>query len=296
MTKTDQTHRPDAVTRRIPAGVRVRRAGGSLIIYGVLTIVSLATVLPMVWMIFTSLKSPQEYLTNSWLWPTSPQWDSYVTLFTERNFGRYFLNSLIVTVPSVGAIIILAAMVSYGLVISRPKARGRTLMYFVIGQMIPLTAILAPLYLTLRGFGLINNYLGLILANIAGAMSMAVFLTYGFFRAVPSEIADAAAIDGASKWRTFWSIYIPLGAPGLATVGIFQSLAIWNDILLVILVMQRNELQTINVAVFQAVGEYGTDVPALFSGLTVAALPVLIAYLLFTRQFISGLTAGATKG
>lgn len=282
--------------RRVPAGVVARRTLGSGLIYGVLAIVSLATVLPLVWMVFTSLKSPPEYLTNSWLWPRDPQWSAYLTLFTEKNFGRYFLNSLIVTIPSVAAILLLAAMASYGLVIARARSRGKVLMYFVIGQMIPVTTIIAPLYLILRGMGLINNYAGLILANIAGAMSLAIFLTYGFFRGIPSEIADAAAIDGAGRWSTFWRIYVPLGAPGLATVAIFESLAIWNEILLVILIMQRNELQTINVAVFQAVGEYGTDVPALFAGLTVAALPVIITYLIFTRQFVAGLTAGATKG
>lgn len=281
--------------RRSPAAI-VRRVAGSTIIYTVLAIVSIATVIPMIWMVFTSLKSPPEYLTNSWLWPRDPQWSAYVTLFTEKNFGRYFVNSLIVTLPSVALILLIGAMAAYGLVISKRRARGRTLMYFVLGQMIPVTGIIAPLYLMLRGADLINNYLGLILVYIAGAMSFTVFLTYGFFRGIPSEIADAAAIDGAGRLRTFWSIYVPLGAPGLATVGIFQFLSIWNDILLVILIMQRNELQTLNVAVFQAVGEYGTDVPALFAGLTVAALPVIIVYLLFTRQFVAGLTAGATKG
>jgi len=286
MTET-ATHRRAARTRRLT---------GTIIIAAVLGIVSLATVLPLVWMVFTSLKSPAEYLGNSWGLPLNPQWSSYVTLFTDKNFGRYFLNSLLVTVPSVAAILLLAAMASYGLVVSGVRSRGRILMYFVLGQMVPVTAIIAPLYVMLRSMGLINNYLGLILTNIAGAMSLAVFLTYGFFRAIPREIADAAAIDGAGHWQTFWRIYVPLGAPGLATVAIFESLAIWNEILVVILIMQRNDLQTINVAVFQAVGEYGTDVPALFAGLTVAALPVIITYLIFTRQFVAGLTAGATKG
>lgn len=288
------TERP--IRRRRSTTAVLRRAVGSTVIYGVLTIVSLATVIPLIWMVFTSLKAPPEYLTNSWLWPKDPQWDTYITLFTERGFSRYFLNSVLVTVPSVGLILLLAAMAAYGLVISRPRMRSRTLMYFVIGQMIPVTAIIAPLYVMLRTVHLINSYLGLILVFVAGAMSISIFLTYGFFRAVPSEIADAASIDGAGRWRTFVAIYLPLGAPGLATVGIFQVLSVWNEILLVILIMQRNELQTLNVAVFQAVGEYGTDVPALFAGLTVAALPVVIVYLLFTRQFVAGLTAGATKG
>ncbi|WP_175477084.1 carbohydrate ABC transporter permease [Ruania alba] len=274
----------------------IRRAAGSTVIYGVMTVVSLATVIPLMWMVFTSLKAPPEYVTNPWLWPREPQWGTYITLFTERGFSRYFLNSILVTVPSVSLILLLGAMAAYGLVIARPRTRSRTLMYFVIGQMIPVTAIIAPLYVMLRTTHLINSYLGLILTFVAGAMSISVFLTYGFFRAVPREIADAASIDGAGRWRTFASIYLPLGAPGLATVGIFQVLSVWNEILLVILIMQRNELQTLNVAVFQAVGEYGTDIPALFAGLTVAALPVVIVYLLFTRQFVAGLTAGATKG
>ncbi|MFC7620457.1 carbohydrate ABC transporter permease [Microlunatus sp. GCM10028923] len=286
----------EPLRRRRPPAVVARRFAGSAVIFTVLAVVSVATVVPMIWMIFTSLKSPAEYLVNSWFWPRDPQWSAYLTLFTEKNFGRYFLNSTAVTVPAVAAILLIGAMAAYGLVISSRRARDRTLMYFVIGQMIPVTGIIAPLYLMLRGADLINNYAGLILAYIAGAMSFTVFLTYGFFRAVPPEIAEAAAIDGAGRLRTFWSIYLPLGAPGLATVGIFQFLSVWNDILLVILIMQRNELQTLNVAVFQAVGEYGTDVPALFAGLTVAALPVVIVYLLFTRQFVAGLTAGATKG
>lgn len=266
------------------------------LVYLVLTIVTVVTIAPVIWMVFTSLKSPTEYVANSWLWPQDPQWSSYVTLFTEKRFGRYLANSLIVTIPSIVMILLFGAMAAYALVLMQRRARSATLMYFIIGQMIPVTAIVAPLYLILRGARLINSYPGLILAYVAGALSLAVFLMYGFFRAVPREIADAAAIDGAGPVRIFLHIYLPLGAPGLATVGIFEFLGVWNDILLVILIMQRSDLQTLNVAVFQAVGEYGTDVPALFAGLTVAALPVVVIYLLFTKQFVRGLTAGATKG
>lgn len=269
---------------------------GSIVIYSVLGLVAVLTVTPLLWMVFTSLKSPQEYLVNSWSLPQSPQWDAYVTLFTKRNFDRYFINSLIVTIPSVALILLFGALAAYGLISSRGRIGPRVLIYFILGQMVPLTAIIAPLYVTLRSLNLVNNYLGLILASVASSMPFSIFLIYGFFRSVPSEIADAAAIDGASRLRIFWSIYVPLGAPGIATVGIFEFLSSWNSILLVILIMQRNELQTLNVAAFQAVGEFGTDVPALFAGLTVAALPVIIVYLLFTRQFVAGLTAGATKG
>jgi raffinose/stachyose/melibiose transport system permease protein len=278
--------------------VRQRLAARGLraAVYAVLTLVSISTVLPLLWMVVTSLKTQPEFLRNAWGPPLEPTAAAYVELFNRSNFGRYFLNSIVVTTSAVVMVVGVGAMAAFAL--ARYRFRGRSMMvsYFLIGQMIPATVLIVPLYLIVRALQMLNTYQGLVFAYTAGALPLVIFLLRGFFMTIPSEIEDAARIDGASEWQLFARIILPLGAPGLATAAIFEFLFIWNDFVLVLVVMQRNVMRTLTLAVFQAVGEYGTDFPSLFAGLTVSAVPVIVVYLLFTRQFVRGLTAGALKG
>ncbi|HLH73929.1 MAG TPA: carbohydrate ABC transporter permease [Chloroflexota bacterium] len=265
-------------------------------VYVLLTAITITTIVPVLWMIETSFKTQFEYLQNTWLWPTQPTLDAYIGLFQQANFGRYFVNSVVVVVTSVFSILLVGSMAAYAL--SRYQFGGRHLIlgYFLLGQMLPVTVLIVPLFLIVRDLGMLNTYAGLALAHTAGALPLVIFLLYGFFLAIPHEIEDAARIDGASEFDIYWRIILPLGAPGLATAGIFQFLFIWNDLLLVLIIMQRDVMRTITLAVFQAVGEYGTQVPSLFAGLTVSSIPVIVVYLLFTGQFHRGITAGALKG
>lgn len=266
------------------------------LIQAILVAGSIITVVPILWMITASVKSPSEYARNPWWLPREFEWSNYVELFTERDFGTYVYNSFAVTVPALVIVLIASSMGAYGIVQKRFRMGRGVLGYFLLGQMIPTTAIIAPLYLVIRSLGLLNTRTGLVLALASAALPLSVFLMFGFFSGVPSELVDAASIDGAGSLRTFRTIYLPLGIGGIATVAIFQFLSMWNEILLVLLIAQKTRLQTLNVAVFQVVGEFGTDIPALFAGLTVAAAPVLLVYIVFTRQFIKGLTEGAIKG
>lgn len=277
-----------------PGNARVRLS--RVVLYAVLVLVTITTILPVLWMITTSLKTQAEFMREAWLWPREPTLDAYFGLFGKANFGRYFVNSLVVTLGNIAIVLLVGSMAAFALARYEFRGRSAVLTYFLLGQMVPATVIIVPLYLILSNLHLLNAYEGLVLAYSAGALPLTIFLLRGFFLGIPAEIEDAARIDGAGEFQLFWRIILPLGAPGLATAGIFEFLFTWNDFVLVLVIMQRNIMRTLTLAVFQAVGEYGTEVPSLFAGLTISAIPVVVAYLLFTRQFIQGITAGAIKG
>lgn len=279
-------------SRQRRAGIRLSRWG----LYLLLAALTITTIIPILWMIENSLKTQTEFLQNAWLWPSHPTLTAYFGLFQEADFGRYFGNSVIIVISSVAMILLFGAMAAFALARYRFRGQYSVLGYLLLGQMIPVTVLIVPLFLIVRDLGMLNTYIGLIFAHTAGALPLVVFLLYGFFVTISEEIEDAARIDGATDLDLFWRIVLPLGAPGLATAGIFEFLYIWNDFILVLIIEQRDVMRTITLAVFQAIGQYGTQYPSLFAGLTVSTIPVVVAYLLFTRQFVRGITAGALKG
>ena len=167
---------------------------------------------------------------------------------------------------------------------------------FLIGPKIPPKQLLVPLFVQLKQMGLLNSHLGLILVYAAGGIPAAVFILTGFFRSLPSDLEGAARIDGASEWQVFSRVMLPLVRPQLAIVAIYTAIPIWNDFLLPLAFLQNPTLKTVPQGLSVFFGEFATDYGPLFAGLTLAALPLIIVYLLLSEQFIKGLTAGATKG
>jgi ABC-type glycerol-3-phosphate transport system permease component len=148
----------------------------------------------------------------------------------------------------------------------------------------------------LKAIGLLNTLTGLSLSYLGGATAFGIFLMRAFFLGLPTELGDAAHIDGANDFQTFWHVYLPLAKPGIATVVIIQSMNTWNEFMFSNTFISNPDLKTIQPAIFQAVGQYSTDYTALCSGLILALIPIVTIYLLLQRQFIQGLTAGALKG
>ena len=162
--------------------------------------------------------------------------------------------------------------------------------------MFPAKLVLVPLFIQLKSMGLINSHLGLILVYAAGGIPAAVFILTGFFRALPSDLDNAARIDGASEFQVFWRVMLPLVRPQLAIVAIYTAIPIWNDFLLPLAFLQSPELKTVPQGLTVFFGEHATDYGPLFAGLSMAALPLILLYIVLSEQFIKGLTAGATKG
>jgi len=168
--------------------------------------------------------------------------------------------------------------------------------FFVLGTLFPLTVAVLPLYITLRQSNLLDNLLGIILPQVAFSLPVAIFILRGFFRTIPVELEDAAYIDGCTTFGFFWRILLPLSRPALATIGVLNLVGSWNNFLLPLLVLNKEDLWTLPMGVMQYQGQYGSDWAAVMAFVTLSMVPAIIFYFLAERQLVAGLTAGAVKG
>lgn len=258
------------------------------------------TTFPLLWAVLSAFKDDNEILTSAWSLPSKLRWENWGRAWTEANIGRYFLNTAIVVAGALVLTMLLGAMAAY--VLARYTFRGSRLVYFLFvgGMMFPVFLSLVPLFFVVKNLGLLSTHLGLILVYTAYSLPFTVFFLTAFFRTLPTEVAEAAMVDGCSHWGLFFRIMLPMARPGLISVGIFNLLAHWNQYVLPIVLMQgegaeRRWVLTQGLTALTINQGYAGDYSALFAGMAIAMLPVLILYLVFQRQVQSGLTAGHLK-
>lgn len=272
---------------RIPADV---------LIYVLLGAIALVFLYPMVLMILAAFKSTPELFRNPFGLPQSWSLDTFREVWTRANFGTYLRNSLLVTGGSVLLLLICATPAAYALTRYTFKLRTPIFLFFLAGIMIPMRLGVLPLYLLMRDLGLLDTLWSLILTYAASGMPMSVLLLSVFFRGLPRDLEDAARIDGANELTTFARIMVPLARPGIATVTIVNVVPWWNDFFFPLLFITDNAWKTVPLGMQMFFGQHLTNWSLVFSGMVLASLPLLILYLLMSRQFIAGLTAGAVKG
>lgn len=262
----------------------------------VLALYALLVVVPLVVVVLGSLKTMQELFASPFGLPADPQLGNYRTILVDAGLGRAFLNSTIVTLVSVPATLLVASMAAYAT--ARIPGWPGWVLYglFVLGMSVPAQTNMIPQYVLFQSLGLTNSLLGLILINITMTLPIAVFILGGFMRTLPRELYEATAIDGAGPWRTFWAIVMPLSVPSLAATSIFLFVIHWNDLLYPLLFVHQQDKKTLPVALLGFQGEFLTNYPLLFTGVVVASLPMVLAYVLLQRYFVAGITAGAVKG
>ena len=280
--------------RRVIASTAWPVAFTRTLIYFILVMIAIAEAFPLLWMIVTSVKDSHEVFNT--LLPAEIKWQNFPRVWVAMNFPVHLASSLYVTSLTVALVVAFATPAAYAF--ARYRFPGRELVFyaFVGAMMIPPQAILIPMFQFLRSLHLLNSLTGLALSYVGGGVAFAIFLMRTFFISLPGELGDSARIDGCNDFQVFWHIYLPLARPGMATVVIIQSLYTWNEFMFANTLITSPGLKTVQSAVFQAVGQYGTDYTALCSGLIIALVPVTLVYLALQRQFISGLTAGALKG
>lgn len=273
------------------ANLQARLAANlSLLIYALLIIV------PMIMLLLTTFKDTRQMYANPMGLPETWSLDNYTMLFESENMFVYFQNSVIVTMVCVVAVLALASMISYA-IIRMPRWLGNILFgFFALGMMIPTQVNMIPQYLLLDKLYLLDTRLGLMLITIATLLPIAVFILTGFMKTLPKGLIEAAMMDGANHWTIFSRVVIPLFLPSLATVAIFSLVIAWNDLLFPLLVLKTKSLQTMPLALLNFQGEYLTNYPLIFSGVVVASMPMIIAYVFLQRYFIAGMTAGSLKG
>ncbi len=261
-----------------------------------MALLALGTIYPIVYSLNIALKSRREYVLDRLGVTTQANLQNFVDAWNGANMGRYYFNSILVTVISVFLILLLSSMAGYAL--SHLAFRGNRTIFFVIlaSMMIPFQVIMVPFVKLLNDMDLINTYPGLIVAYVSQFLPFTVFFMTSFYARIPREITEAARVDGSTTWGVFGRIMLPLGRPALLSMGILNALFAWNDILIALLVMQSPSLRTVMVGVSALRGQYPDNVPTYLAGVLLVVLPLIAVYLVFQRQITAGVTAGATKG
>lgn len=249
------------------------------------------------WVILASLKTDQELLGSFFSWPEKIQWKNYHFAWINSNLIGYFFNSVLVVVISIIGIVALSAPAAY--VLSRVFFKGRKTITsaFIIGIAIPHQAILIPLYLVLIKIGLIDSLIGLIVVYVVYSLPFTIFILTGFFSTIPYEIEEAAAIDGATPNRTFWSVMLPMARPGIITIIILNGVGLWNEFLFAYTFLNSGSKFTLSVGLykFYETMEYSSNWSSLYAGVVIVILPMLIFYIWMSNRVIEGMTAGGIK-
>lgn len=277
-----------------PRHPRRRRIINRVTWHAALIVLAVLFILPLLWMLMTSLRSSQTALTGPII-PRAFTLQAYSYLFGQLGIGRNLINSIVVTGASVAITTAMATLAGYGFGRLDFRGRGAAFALLASALFLPSVAILIPLYIELQGIGLLGSLPGLILVYAAIGVPFSVFLMRAFFEGLPRELTEAAKVDGANEFQVFLYVILPLAAPGIATVATFQLITVWNELLLANALITSPQLLTLQPVVNSLIGKYSTNWPALTAGMTISVLPILIAYVFFQKWFIAGLTAGALK-
>lgn len=271
------------------------RAWSSLGRHALLVLFAALSLYPILVMWITAMRPAREVQAAPFGLPTSLYWENVTNAWVKGRFGDYLLNSVLITVPTVIGVVALSALAGYG--IARFRFPGRTLAFgaILLGLTIPFQSVMIPLYYQLLGMGLLGTYWAVILPGIAFGLPFGVFLMAAFFEDLPKELHEAGRVDGCSELRIFWSIMLPLAKPAVSTLIVFQFMRTWNEFLMPLLYLQDEARRPIPLGLMYFQGAYTRDVGLIAAGVTLATIPVIVVYLLFQRQFVRGLTAGAVK-
>jgi len=256
---------------------------------------SLIIFYPLFNMILSSFKTTRDILRFPFSLPKEFNFSNYKTVWVDKGFGRYFLNSIWITAISMIFVLLFGSMAAYG--VSRYAYRMRTFIYmlFLSGIMLPLKAAIIPLFMLMKNLKLMDNPISIILIFIAMSLPSTIFILSGFMKTVPKDLEYAARIDGCNDWMIYRKIIMPVVVPAISLVTIYNAVPIWNDFFFPLVFLQNPKYKPLPLGLTNFFGQYSTDWSLLFTALTIAILPVLILYLFMAKYFIKGMTAGAIK-
>jgi raffinose/stachyose/melibiose transport system permease protein len=263
--------------------------------YVVLTAAVIVTIYPIIWMIFDSLKSDDEFYTNIWGPPKAPLLSNYLEAWVTGGIGRYFLNSVIVTGATIIVVLTFTSLSAYAFARLEFPGSNLLFLFFLISLMVPQAVLTIPIFTVVSQLGLANTRLSMILVYSAGSIAFGTFILRAYFISIPHELEEAAMIDGCTPIGAFFRVILPLARPGLATQLIFTGLGTWNEYFIGSILVRTQDLRTLPIGLVGFVERYTTHYPQYFSALVIITLPVIILYILGQKQFQSGLTAGAVK-
>jgi ABC-type glycerol-3-phosphate transport system permease component len=259
-----------------------------------LLLLCLFALYPTYFMLTLSLKTDQEYETNSLGLPAKPTLENYTQILTDENFPTWLKNSAILTAASVLLSLVVSSLAAFPF--GRMRFFGRSALYYgmIALMIVPPIVLIIPLFVAMARLQLLNTYPAAITIYVATLLPFSIFLLTQFFAAVPAELLDAARIDGATSLRVLWHILVPLSRPALITLGVVNALFVWNELLIALVFLQADQLKTlmIGVTLFSA---RNLNVPLVMAGLVIVVLPIVALYLAGQQFFVRGLTAGSIK-
>jgi raffinose/stachyose/melibiose transport system permease protein len=275
-------------------GRRLRRLPGGIL----LTLLLIIMVYPLIWLLLSSFKTQSEFLNEPFYsLPSSLDPGNYISAFTTGDMGTYILNSVIAVFPSLFIMLLLGVGAGFVLEVMIFKGRGGILLLFLAGIMVPGQMILLPLFTIFFETGLTGTLWPLIITYVGHGLPLTVFMMATYFRAVPREMFEAATIDGANIYKTFWYVAIPMMRNAILTVGLVQFFFLWNDLLIAITFINDQDLQTIQLGLLNFTGPYGSvQYGPLFAAICVSVFGTLLLYLFLNQRIMRGLAAGSVKG
>lgn len=264
--------------------------------YAVAITIAAIILIPLLAAVMAGFKTNAQLLAKPFGIPNPLIWSNYRDVLTNPSFWKQLLNSTMVMLATSVGVVLLAAMAAF--VFARVPFRGSKLLFgfFSLGLLFPITVAILPLYITLRGFGLVNSLWGITLPQIAFALSANILILGNFFSAVPKELDEAASLDGVTIFGFFWRILLPLVRPSLAAVFVLTMVLSWNAFFLPLLLLNDEALYTLPLGIMQYRGQYASDWAKVLAFVSLALLPTVIFYLFAEKQIVEGLTAGAVKG
>ena len=261
-------------------------------------IFSLTCVFPLIWMFYSSLKIKREFNADIISLPSNPTWVNYTRILTNPDYhiGESVLNSVRTTVLAVCLIVLFGFLVGYFL--ARFKFKGSRFIWLLLlmGMLIPIHSLLVPIYVVFNNLGISNRWFTLIIPYVAFGMPTSVFLTQGFIKGIPTELEEAAAIDGCSFSATMFRIIMPICKPIMATIAIVQTFGCWNEFSFALVLIRDTKLQTVPLAMTQFTGQFSSDYPKIMAAMLITMAPIVVLYFVFSKQIIKGMVTGAVKG
>jgi raffinose/stachyose/melibiose transport system permease protein len=250
---------------------------------------------PFYYILVNTLKTQPETAANPLALPSALYWGNYAHVFETIPVLQSFLNTLYVTVVSIVVMLLVGSMAAFGVLIGRGRFAAVIGVVLVVAFVVPGQATLIPLYRMLAGVELVDSLNGLIVMYSCGSI-FCYFLIIGYMRTLPTELFEAARIDGAGAFRVYWSVALPLIRPILVTVGVFQTMWVWNDFITPNVFINSPEKQTLVLQVYTAVGQFTTDWPAFMTLSVIVLIPMVVFFIVAQRQIVSGLVSGSVKG
>lgn len=263
-----------------------------ILFYLVLSLFTLAILIPFFLTLLTAFKTQAELTKGVFALPQQLSFQNFVQAWNQGHFNYYFRSSVIVIIPVVVAATFFSVLSAYALALLPLPGRNVVFALFLLGLILPLEGLIIPLYYALRNLNLLDTYWALILPQIALSIPFGSYLLWTSFKAAPQSLVDAAILDGASRSAILWRVLVPLARPTINVLVVFFFIWNWNEFLMPLILISKDELRTLPVGLAFFQGRYTVNIPLLAAGATMVSVPLIIVYLIFQRQFIRGLTTG----